>query len=97
MADTPENTVVVDNPAEKRFEIHVDGALAGVEDYTTDSDVISFNHTEIYPGHEGSGLAAVLVSGALDQLRARNLMVHPVCPYVVTFLGKHPEYQDLVS
>ncbi|KJF22389.1 N-acetyltransferase [Rhodococcus sp. ACPA4] len=97
MAAAPENTVVVDNPAQSRFEIHVDGELAGIEDYTTAGDVLSFNHTEIYPRFEGFGLAAILVSGALDQLRSRGLKVHPVCPYVVKFVGKHPEYQDLVS
>ncbi|MDI9916443.1 GNAT family N-acetyltransferase [Rhodococcus sp. IEGM 1379] len=91
------NTVVTDNPTQSRFEIHVDGTLAGIEDYTTSGDVLSFNHTEIYPEHEGLGLAAVLVGSALDQLRARGLKVHPVCPYVVKYLGKHPEYQDLVS
>ena len=59
--------------------------------------VVSFNHTEIYPAFEGFGLAGVLVRQALDDLRARGLKVHPVCPYVVKFLDKHPEYQDLIS
>lgn len=97
MTAAPENTVVVDNPDQSRFEIHVDGDLGGIEDYTTAGDVLSFNHTEIYPRFEGLGLASILVSGALDQLRTRSLKVHPVCPYVVKFLGKHPEYQDLIS
>lgn len=97
MPTAPDNTVVVDNPAQSRFEIHVDGVLAGIEDYTTSGTVISFNHTEIYPSHEGLGLAAILVGGALDQLRSRGLTMHPVCPYVIKFLGKHTEYQDLVS
>ena len=97
MAQAPENTVVTDNPAQSRCEIHADGDLAGIEDYTTSGDVVSFNHTEIYPAFEGFGLAAILVRQALDDLRARGLKVHPVCPYVVKFLDKHPEYQDLIS
>ncbi|MBJ7477850.1 GNAT family N-acetyltransferase [Rhodococcus sp. (in: high G+C Gram-positive bacteria)] len=97
MAQAPENTVITDNPSQSRYEIHADGDLAGIEDYTTSGDVVSFNHTEIYPAFEGFGLAGVLVRQALDDLRARGLKVHPVCPYVVKFLDKHPEYQDLIS
>lgn len=97
MTHAPENTVVTDNPAQSRYEIHVDGDLAGIEDYTTSGDVVSFNHTEIYPRHEGFGLAAILVTQALDDLRSRGLKVRPVCPYVVKFLHRHEEYQDLIS
>ncbi|MGC0363755.1 putative GNAT family acetyltransferase [Rhodococcus sp. 27YEA15] len=97
MPNPPVDPVVTDNPAQERFEIHVGASLAGIEEYTVDGNVYSFNHTEIYPQHEGFGLAAILVSRALDDLRSRGAKVRPVCPYVVKFLGKHPEYQDLIS
>ena len=83
MAQAPENTVSPTIQPRAGYEIHADGDLAGIEDYTTSGDVVSFNHTEIYPAFEGFGLAAILVRQALDDLRARGLKVHPVCPYVV--------------
>lgn len=94
---TPEDITVVDNPEKSRYEIQVDGALAGLEQYEVDGDVRVFVHTEISPRFEGLGLASTLVRSALEDLRGRALRVRPVCPYVVKFLSKHPEYQDLVA
>ncbi|MFC9762949.1 GNAT family N-acetyltransferase [Rhodococcus jostii] len=94
---TPESTVVTDSPQQSRYEIHADGELAGIEQYEVDGDVHVFVHTEIYPQYEGLGLARTLVGAALDDLRRRGLRVRPVCPYVVKFVSKHPEYQDLVA
>jgi predicted GNAT family acetyltransferase len=34
---------------------------------------------------------------ALDFARVNDLRVVPLCPYVSSFIRKHPEYQDLVS
>lgn len=95
-----ESAVVDDAPDNSRYELHVDDSaegsvLAGVEEYSRDGDVVSFLHTEIYPRFEGHGLASVLVRAALDDLRARGLHLNAVCSYVVAFIAKHPEYQDL--
>lgn len=95
-----ESATVRDAPERSRYELHVkhsaDGTLlAGVEEYSRDGDVVSFLHTEIYPQFEGEGLASILVRAALDDLRARGLHVRAVCSYVVAFIAKHPEYQDL--
>jgi predicted GNAT family acetyltransferase len=46
--------------------------------------------------YEGQGLAGTLVEGALQDLRERGLGVIPVCPFVRTWLRRHPEYADLV-
>lgn len=46
---------VVDNPDKSRFEIHVDGALAGFADYKLLPARIKFTHTEVEPAYEGQG------------------------------------------
>jgi uncharacterized protein len=53
-------------------------------------------HTEVEPRHEGRGFASRLVAGALDDIRARGLGVVPTCPFVRSYLERHPEYGDLV-
>ena len=53
-------------------------------------------HTEVEPAYEGQGLAGTLVEGALQDLRERGLRVIPVCPFVRSWLRRHPEYADLV-
>jgi predicted GNAT family acetyltransferase len=54
------------NPERSRYEIHVDGELAGIADYRADGTVVTFPHTVIDPERRGQGLGAVLVRGALD-------------------------------
>jgi len=89
-------TTVTDNPADKRYEIAVDGELAGVIMYRLSVDVIAFLPTETLEGFEGHGYAGELVRQALDDVRGRGLALQPLCPYVSEWIGKHPEYADLV-
>jgi predicted GNAT family acetyltransferase len=88
--------VVRDNPEQSRFEIHVDGALAGFSEYKLSGDDIAFVHTVIDDAFEGRGLAKILVSQALDTTRDTGLSVLPFCPYVRRFIEKNPDYLDLV-
>lgn len=80
-----------------RFELTVDEELAGVLVYRRHGSVVDLAHTEVYPGHEGQGLGAVLVRAALDDARTAGLRVLPSCSYVASYLAKHPEYGDLVG
>lgn len=89
-------TVVRDNPAEHRYEIHVDGALAGFTVYQPGDGLLAFVHTEIDDAYAGQGLAKVLVGATLDDVRARGLAVLPFCPFVRGFIAKNADYLDLV-
>lgn len=88
--------VVVDAPDRHRFEISVDGGLAGFVTYRRRDGEIAFLHTEIDDAHQGEGLAGRLVRAALDAARAERLAVAPHCPYVAGWIAKHPDYADLV-
>ena len=88
------STEVID--AGTRFEIHVDGALAGFTDYHDRDDVRTFPHTEVDPAYQGQGLASQVIRGALDATRAAGLGVRPLCSAVLGFITKHEEYADLV-
>jgi predicted GNAT family acetyltransferase len=71
--------------------------LAGFEDYELGEDRIYLNHTEVERSYAGQGLAAPLVTYALDDARARGLKVFPYCPYAAKFIREHAEtYLDLV-
>lgn len=94
---TPPATVL-DAPERSRFEIHLDGRLAGFAQYRMkDPGLIVFTHTEIDDAVEGRGLGSTLVRAALDAARARGLAVRPDCPFVRGYVARHPdEYRDLV-
>jgi uncharacterized protein len=54
--------------------------------------VITFTHTEVPAELSGRGIGSALARGALHQVRAQGLKVVAQCP----FIGKHPEYGDLL-
>jgi predicted GNAT family acetyltransferase len=88
---------VVRNEDAGRYEIRVDGEVAGFTLIEVRADVTVMPHTEIDERFAGRGLATQLVKGALDDLRARGDKIVPRCPLVRAFIAKHPEYQDLVA
>ena len=88
---------VVDDPGRQRFEIRVDGELAGFTEYRRSPGLIAFVHTLIDPRFEGQGLGTRLVTEALSEVRSDGLAVLPFCPFVRAFIPSHPsDYLDLV-
>lgn len=84
-------------PRASRYELVVDGSVAGVVDYVLTGDVITLVHTEVDDGYEGQGLGSVLVRGVLDDLRADpRRQVRSSCPFVTTWLSRHPGYDDVL-
>jgi predicted GNAT family acetyltransferase len=93
----PHDVRVEDNPGELRYELRVDGELAGEIRYRTQPGSVVLVHTEIEPALEGQGLGTVLVRGALEDIRSRGARVVPQCPFVAAYIRRHPEYADLVT
>lgn len=88
---------VVDVPERRRYEARIGEDLAGLADYIPTSELVAFTHTEVLPGFEGRGIGSTLVLEALDDVRRKNLMALPVCPFVLAFIQRHQaEYADLV-
>ena len=87
----------VDHTDAHRFELRSGDEVIGLLVYRLGSDHITLVHTEVDPAHGGQGHAATLARGALDDARARGLRVVPSCPYVASYIRKHPEYADLVA
>jgi predicted GNAT family acetyltransferase len=88
---------VTDNSTESRYELHVDGRLAGVAVYHLKDDSVIFTHTEIDSSVGGHGHGSTLVRAALDDVRSRGLTVVPLCPFVKAYIEKHQEYADLLK
>jgi len=86
---------VRDNTALNRFELDVDGHQA-VSYYRLTPGVITFVHTEVPQALAGQGVGSKLIRGALEMVRAQGLKVVPQCPFVSAYMGKHPEYNDLL-
>ena len=90
------STEVHHNEQRSRYEISLEGRLVGIADYRAHGNTMIFPHTEIEPSMRNQGLAADLVRGALDDVRARGGTVVAQCWYVAEFIDQHPEYADLL-
>lgn len=88
---------VHDNPDQQRFEITVDGELAGFATYRVRDGATVIIHTQVDPEHRGGGVAAELARATLDTLRDRGARVVPSCSYFAAYIARHPEYADLVD
>jgi predicted GNAT family acetyltransferase len=88
---------VQDNPDRSRFEILLDGELAGLATYRVRDGVVIVTHSEIDPGFRGHGLASELARQTLDTLRERGDRVVPACPFFAKYVVEHPEYDDIVE
>ena len=87
---------VADNPGLSRYEVTVDGAVAGFAEYRRTEGTVAFTHTVIDPSFEGRGLGSVLARGALDATRKAGRAVLPFCPFIRGYIQRHPAYLDLV-
>ena len=104
MGDDTMDTVVRDNPERSRYELTVDGALVGIADYVVErgdaaggGTVLVFPHTVIDAERRGQGLGAVLIAGALDDVREKGHTVVPRCWFVAEFLEQNADYADLLA
>ncbi len=88
---------VKDNPTASRFEMASGGAVAFVEYERTGDDGIALLHTEVHEALSGQGVGSKLVRGVLDTLRAQGSRVVPRCEFVAAYIGRHPEYRDLLA
>lgn len=92
---------VDDNPAEQRYEITVDGDLAGFTAYR-DTDVAGAQqrvlyHTEIDDKFGGQGLASTLTREAIGSAADKGLRVVPVCPYVKKWVETHDDHSGSID
>ena len=51
---------------------------------------------QVPPKYEGRGIGKELVQGVLEDIRRKKLKVVPQCPFVATYIRRHPEWMDLV-
>jgi predicted GNAT family acetyltransferase len=83
--------VVRNNTAESRFEIDLDGEI-GVLDYEVAGGRMIMQHTQVPRAYRGRGYGEMLARAALDHAREQSLTAEPLCPFVRSFIARHPEY-----
>lgn len=90
-------TDVHDAPDRSRYEVTVDGTLAGFAEYRDQDGARVFTHTEVFDAFEGQGVGSALARGALDDVRASGRRLVALCPFVAGYLERHDQYAGLVD
>lgn len=91
-----ESLRVVDNVPEQRFEVELNGDVATLA-YERAGDRLVLIHTEVPPSLQGHGIGHLLVRAALDEAAREGELIVPLCPFVVSYLRRHPDNLRLVA
>ena len=92
MAENDDSNIELrDRSALNRYEIRVDGELAGMAEYRLADGKITFTHTEVDKNRGGQGLGTKLVAYAVTDARSRDLEIIPACPFVKEWVEENPE------
>ncbi|WP_134322900.1 GNAT family N-acetyltransferase [Cumulibacter soli] len=93
---TVEHARLRDNTDSSRFELHHAGLRLGVLHYTRlKPNRYALQHTEVYPEYQGRGVGGTMIRRVLDEIQRRNGTITPICPFVVDFLERTPDYNDI--
>lgn len=85
---------VRDNPARRRYELDVEGSLAFI-DYRRSGRIVTLTHAEVPEELRGGGIGSALVRGTLELARSQGDRIVPRCSFVLAYLRRHPEFDDL--
>ncbi|MFF4894333.1 GNAT family N-acetyltransferase [Micromonospora chersina] len=88
---------VTRNAARHRYEAFAGGPeVAGFVDYQETSELVVLAHTEVDPSFEGRGVGSALARAALDDIRERRLKALVICPFILSWIRRHPEHVDVL-
>lgn len=82
---------------DNRYELRIDGKLAGLAAFLDRGEQRVFHHTEVNNAYRGQGLSTVLIEQALADTKAQDRRIVAVCPAVTAFLGKHGGFADMTD
>lgn len=91
-----ENYELIDNQEQKQYEFHIGNDIPKIEYIKTKNGEIYLTHTETPEALEGKGIASALVKAVLNDIDAKGLRLVPLCPFVVSYIRKHPEWRCIV-
>ncbi|OAD92219.1 acetyltransferase [Aequorivita soesokkakensis] len=87
---------IKENKEKKRFEAEVENKLALIE-YIRAEDKMYLTHTEVPSELEGKGIASSMAKQVLQQIKDENLKLVPLCPFIASYVKRHPEWKEILA
>jgi predicted GNAT family acetyltransferase len=88
---------IENNEADSRWEVKLDARVIAFVEYKSRPDRVTLIHTEVDPDFEGQGIGSRLARTVLDDAVARGLRVTLYCPFIRSYVGRHPEYEQYID
>ncbi len=88
---------VLQNKEASRFETSIDGVAAFIEYVEKPGAVLLLTHTCVPRQIAGRGIGTKLVVETLERIRSLDFKIVPLCPFIVAYLKKTENYQDLIA
>lgn len=81
---------------DQAFEMDINGNIAFIG-YEEDGDTIILTHTEVPEALEGKGVGSILVTKTLNYIEAEGRKIIAQCPFVASYIKRHPEWERIVK
>lgn len=88
------NYELIHNEAEAQYEFHIEGHLARLL-YKEEDGVMHLTNTYVPEELGGRGIAGALTKAVCEEIQKKGLKMKPACSYIVNYIEKHPEYENL--
>ncbi len=76
------------------FLKHGDQTIAELT-YSLDDKVMTIDHTETNPEHEGKGIGAKMVEESYAFAKANNYKINPLCPFAEVIFDRNQDWSDV--
>jgi len=88
---------VRENRESHRYEaVDEAGAVSGFVEYVDHDDTRELVHAEVRDELEGQGVGSTLARGVLDAVLDAGVATRVTCPFLVSWVERHPEYAGQV-
>ncbi|WP_246174985.1 GNAT family N-acetyltransferase [Bradyrhizobium paxllaeri] len=86
-----------DSPAMSRFEMPLGDSALAVAYYKVEDGRVVLLHTEVPQELSGLGYGSTLAHGVFEALRSDGKRVIAKCPFMSSYVARHPEYGALLD
>jgi len=90
------NYELINDTEKSQYEFQIGKHVAKIEYTINDQKEILLTHTEVPAALEGKGVGTQLVEAVLTDIEHNGLQLVPLCPFVIRYIEKHPEWRRLV-
>jgi uncharacterized protein len=92
----PNDQQIRHDTAAKRFVLTNDAGEAVLDYREVDATTLDYFRTFVPTSMRGGGIASIITEHALRHAQAQGLKVIPTCPFIATYIERHPEFRPLV-